>query len=73
MGLVAVGVAISDSMEPLVALYYIYWDFLLFDVWTITKRRKFQLTHYLHVCATSMSASLPVRAPPLKLHRTTVP
>jgi hypothetical protein len=45
VGLVAVGVVISDSMEPM-ALHYFRRDFLLLGVRYITKRRKFKLTHY---------------------------
>jgi hypothetical protein len=43
VGLVAVGVVISDSMEPM-ALHYFRRDFLLLGVRYITKRRKFKLT-----------------------------
>ena len=46
VGLVAVGVVISDSMESMVALHYFRRDFLPLGVRYITKRRKFKLTHY---------------------------
>jgi hypothetical protein len=44
LGLVAVGVVISDPMESLVALYYLPRDFLFLGVRSVALRGGFELT-----------------------------
>jgi hypothetical protein len=49
VGLVAVGVVISDSVESLVGLHHLGRDFLFFGVWSIDLRGGFKLTHHQKV------------------------
>jgi len=52
VGLVAVGVVISDSMESMVALHHLPRDFLFLGVRGVALRGRFKLNHYhlIHEC-----------------------
>jgi len=57
LGLLAVGVVISDSVESLVGLHHLARDFLFFGIWSIELRGGFQLTHHPVFCFLDFSHS----------------